>query len=188
MAFQELAGQIRTLQLRLADYLAQLRRVSPAGMISAYAGSSAPEGWLLCDGRAVNRADHPALFLAIGTTYGTGNGSSTFSLPNLAGRVPAGRDAAQTEFATLGQTGGAKTHTLTAAQMPSHLHDFAGGNSFSWGPGGDVHAPINAVAGGGSLNYLHTNQHGFNKTKTTGSGQAHNNLQPYLTLHFIIKT
>lgn len=106
--------------------------------------------------------------------YGVGDGSTTFTLPNLKGSVPVGRDASQTEFNAVGETGGAKTHTLTTAELASHAHTMP---SF----------------GGGAANNFMLIQRGENATGTestnsTGSGTAHNNLQPYLALNFIIKT
>ena len=95
---------------------------TPAGVIVPYAGSSAPTGYLVCDGSAVSRTTYADLFTAIGTTYGAGDGSTTFLLPNLKGRAIVGVDAAQTEFDALGETGGAKTHTLTSSEIPSHTH------------------------------------------------------------------
>jgi microcystin-dependent protein len=79
-----------------------------------FAGSTAPTGWLLCDGTAVSRTTYSDLFAITSTTYGVGDGSTTFNLPNLKGRVPVGLDTSQTEFDVLGETGGAKTHTLTS--------------------------------------------------------------------------
>lgn len=93
------------------------------GEIVPWAGTGAvPAGWLPCAGGAVNRAAYPALFAVIGTTYGAGNGSTTFNLPDLRGRVPVGVDSTQSEFDAIGKAGGAKTHTLTAQEMPSHTH------------------------------------------------------------------
>ena len=63
---------------------------------------------MICDGRAVSRSDYSELFAVIGTTYGSGDGSTTFNLPNLKGRVPVGKDSSQTEFDTIGETGGSK--------------------------------------------------------------------------------
>ena len=101
----------------------------PSGMISPFAGSTAPSGWLLSDGAAVSRTTYADLFTAIGTAYGVGNGSTTFNLPDLRGRVVAaldnmgGTDASRLDLAnTLGTTAGTQTHTLTTAEMPVHTH------------------------------------------------------------------
>lgn len=80
------------------------------GMMAPYGGSVAPFGYLLCDGSAVSRTTYSALFAAIGTLYGAGNGTTTFNLPNIKGRTLIGLDGSQTEFNLLGKTGGAKTH------------------------------------------------------------------------------
>jgi microcystin-dependent protein len=92
------------------------------GEMIAYAGPTAPGGWLLCQGQAVSRATFATLFAVIGVAFGVGDGSTTFNLPDLRGRVAVGHDAGQTEFNVLGETGGFKTHTLTLAQLPPHTH------------------------------------------------------------------
>lgn len=107
----------------------------PVGTVVDYAGSTAPDGWVICDGRAVSRSTFAALFAAISTSYGIGNGSTTFNVPDLRGRVVAGLDnmggdAASrltsaglgTAATSVGASGGAQTHTLTESQMPSHTH------------------------------------------------------------------
>ena len=81
----------------------------PAGTIVQWAGATAPANWLICDGSAVSRSQYQGLFSAIGVAYGSGDGSTTFNLPNFKGKVPVGLDASQTEFNTLGETGGSKT-------------------------------------------------------------------------------
>lgn len=85
----------------------------PVGTVISTALSATISGWLLCDGSNVSRTTYAGLFAAIGTTYGSGDGSTTFGIPNLKGRIPVGLDATQTEFDTLGETGGAKAHTHT---------------------------------------------------------------------------
>lgn len=156
--------------------------VSPAGSVMQYAGSSAPSGWLLADGTAVSRTTYAALYAVIGTTYGVGDNSTTFNLPNLKGKVPVGRDSSDTSFDVLGETGGAKTHTLTTAEMPAHTHELYAnvGNAASVGNLDDIT---------GSNNINATDQRvGDRPTTSTGGGGAHNNLQPYIVLNYIIKT
>lgn len=94
----------------------------PSGFITMYGGSTAPTGYLLCQGQAVSRATYAALFAIIGTTYGAGDGSTTFNLPNFQGKFPVGQLAADPDFGTLGQTGGSKSFTLSAANLPTHVH------------------------------------------------------------------
>ena len=153
----------------------------PPGSVTAFAGASAPGGWLLCGGQAVSRTTYAELFAAIGATYGAGNGSTTFNVPNLAGRVPVGLDAGQTEFNTLGKTGGAKTHTLTTAQIPDHRHllDQDGGNV------GYATGSTNLRF---SVGWANTRDSSNISTGWTGGGEAHPNLQPYIVLNYIIKT
>jgi microcystin-dependent protein len=137
----------------------------PAGLEALWAGAVAPAGWHLEDGSALLRATFAALFAAIGTTYGAGNGSTTFNLPDMRGRVPVGRDTGQSEFDVLGETGGSKTHTLTTAQLPGNV-------------------VIEGVVSGGNLG----TDGGYNTTgRNFTAGQAHNNLQPYRVRNFIIK-
>ncbi len=83
-----------------------------------------PIGYLVCDGTAVSRTTYASLFSVISTAYGIGNGTTTFNLPNIKGNVVVGRDSGQTEFDVLGETGGAKTHSLSVAEMPAHTHTF----------------------------------------------------------------
>lgn len=164
--------------------------VEPAGNIAWTARSTAPAGWLLADGTAVSRVTYADLFAAIGTTYGAGNGSTTFNLPNLKGRVPVGRDAGQSEFDSLGETGGAKTHTLTDAQVPNTqvkttnaggtLAYRATAGTYDVGtlPSGPNRVPFNVSGASSEASGL----------RVDGGNGAHNNLQPYIALNPIIKT
>jgi len=90
------------------------------GIIETYSGTTIPEGYLLCDGRAISRTTYSKLFSVIGTTYGAGDGSTTFNLPNIAGKVAVGKD--ESDFTTLGQTGGSVNSKLTTSNLPSHSH------------------------------------------------------------------
>ena len=213
----------------------------PPGMVSPYAGSVAPNGWLLCQGQAVSRSTYPNLFAAIGTSYGTADGVTTFLLPNMTGRVSVGLDASGTVITSgnaniLGKTNGEETHTLTTTEMPIHSHtgatygsltnmNFNGyitggvGNSLSTnsvgagtpqtmnldvqaGPGGTVWAfsalrsgsgsgqgyTLNNTGNGVSAKLTITDGGHAHSIATDGSGAAHNNMQPYITLNYIIKT
>lgn len=155
---------------------------TPSGTVIDYAGATEPSGWLFCYGQAVSRATYAALFAVISTTYGSGDGSTTFNLPDLRGRVVAGRDnmggAAASRLTstvmtadgnTLGATGGTQTHTLTEAQMPAHTHS-----------SGMVAGSIITTPSGGSYT--------TGNTGSTGGGQAHLNTQPTMILNKIIKT
>lgn len=99
----------------------------PSGSIMPYAGTTAPPGWLLCDGTPYSTTTYAALFAVCGSTYNTSAGQSAptagnFRVPNLKGRMPVGLDAAVTDFNTTGKSGGSTTVTITVAQMPSHQH------------------------------------------------------------------
>ena len=154
---------------------------APAGAIVGYGGDVIPTNWLLCDGSVVSRTTYASLFSAIGTTYGVGDGSTTFGLPDLKGRVPVGRDSGQTEFDTMGETGGAKTHTLSTTEMPSHKHNVQRSGQYqTWVADG-----ADGAAGG---NRWHTADGVANvDTDYQGGGAAHNNLQPYQVIRYIIK-
>lgn len=164
-----------------------------AGMVMPYAGSSAPSGWLLAYGQDVSRTTYSALFSAIGTTYGSGDGSTTFTLPDLRGRVVAGQDDMGSTSAnrltnqsgglngdTLGATGGSETHTLTEAQLPAHSHSLGTNGRVQVGNDNGTAYSGKWVSGSGStITY---------STEDTGSDTAHNNVQPTIILNYIIKT
>lgn len=156
----------------------------PAWVINPFAGASAPTWWLLADGTAVSRTTYSTLFWVVSITYGTGDGSTTFNLPNLKWRVPVGRDIGQTEFDVLGETGGAKTHTLSTAEMPSHRHRV---NVVSWGSSGEYRGHLAEW----QVSNWYTDTFGWTISapaiENTWGGWAHNNLQPYLTMNYIIK-
>lgn len=99
------------------------KRTEPPGVIKMFGGSSAPRGHLLCDGSAVSRTTYVDLFAIVGTNYGSGDGSSTFNLPDYRQRMPLGKAASGTG-ATLGETGGAINHTHS---VPKHYHGMGTG-------------------------------------------------------------
>jgi microcystin-dependent protein len=94
---------------------------TPTGVVNMWMVGLAPTGWLLCDGTAISRTTYSALFGVLGVTYGVGDGSTTFNIPNMVNRVPVGKASTGT-FATLGSTGGVETVTLTVAQLAAHGH------------------------------------------------------------------
>ena len=90
-----------------------------AGIVMPFAGSTVPQGYLLCDGSAVSRTDYATLYAVVGDTYGAGDGSTTFNLPDMSGRVVLG----QSSNHTIGSTGGSVDVTLTSAQIAQHTHN-----------------------------------------------------------------
>ena len=171
-------------------------RAVPAGVLMPYVANAAPTGWLLCDGAAVSRSTYADLFAACGTAYGSGDGSTTFNLPDLRGRLPLGRDnmggtsanrVTATEADTLGGASGEESftgttddHTLTIDEIPAHTHSLPA----NVGKDTDGKAGTDGLQQGGSSN-----------TGSVGGGQAHshgltdfNLMSPYLTLSYIIKT
>jgi microcystin-dependent protein len=99
-------------------YITANQSYMPVGSVSIYSGSTSPSGWLLCDGSAISRSTYSRLFAIVGTTYGTGNGTTTFNLPNFQERLPLGKGGST----NLGNTGGSNTVTLSVDQLPSHTH------------------------------------------------------------------
>jgi microcystin-dependent protein len=152
---------------------------TPVGSISLFAGATAPNGWLICDGSAVSRTTYANLFSVIGTTYGAGDGSTTFNIPDIQNRVPVGLNFSDTDFDTLGKTGGEKEHRLTINEIPSHNHNTVSMCSFPEGV-------ANSRTGYG-YNEVALNKSSYGNTVgNTGGGQAHNNLQPYIVMNYII--
>lgn len=175
--------------------------LTPTGMLAPFAGTSAPTGWLLTFGQAVSRTTYAALFAVIGTTYGSGDGSTTFNLPDLRGRVVAGEDdmggtsanrltglSGGVDGDVLGGTGGLETNTLTIAEMPLHGHPARISTS-----GADPNASGGTLLQTGSASTYPA----FTGTPSntpgqqiggSGGGGAHNNVQPTIILNYIIKT
>ena len=148
----------------------------PIGIILPYGGATAPTtSWLLAQGQAISRVTYASLFALFSTIYGVGDGSTTFNLPNLSNNVPVGKGSAP--FAILGNTGGEQAHTLITSEMPSHTHNLST-TTFTGGL-----APLNGMAG------ANTNLAGTfsGNTGLTGGDLPHNNLQPYITLNYIVK-
>jgi microcystin-dependent protein len=153
----------------------------PVGSMSMYAGATtAPSGWLLCQGQAVSRTTYSVLFTLITTTYGVGDGSTTFNLPDMRGKVPLGvgtADPADVPDGTahaLADKEGTETHTLISDELPAHEHRIN-----VWSAGGGALKSIGGTSG--------VNQGVVTVDPGPTLGSSHNNLQPSLTLNFIIK-
>ena len=174
---------------------AAVSALMPTASLMPYAGTSAPTGYFLCDGSAKSRTTYSALFGIIGTTYGVGDGSTTFNIPDLRGRVIAGQDdmggTSANRLTTaksgingdnLGAFGGLEDHTLTEAEMPSHTHDVTTGSGSNNQNGTPGNAPK-----GSNLSSPTLGQYS-NGATSTGGGESHNNVQPTIILNYIIKT
>lgn len=157
--------------------------IPPTGSIIAFAGATPPAGYLRCDGSAVSRTTYAALFTVCGTTYGAGNGSTTFNIPDLTGRVAVGFNNDLTVLdprtpVTRGVAGGEAAHTLTTAEMPVHSHTHS--KTIGTGSGGNVAS--------GGINGQIDNGGAQHATSNAGGGGSHNNMMPYLGINYIIKT
>jgi len=152
---------------------ANLNAMMSPGMVLAYGGSSAPSGWLLCNGAAVSRTTYSDLFAILSTTFGVGDGSTTFNVPNFMGRTVLGAGAgAGLTLRACGDIGGSETHALTAAELATHAHSY--NRNASAGSG-----PLAAGSQGGLIG---------DTTGAVGSGSPHNNVQPFGVANYIIKT
>lgn len=138
----------------------------PPGVMVAYGATAVPSGWLACEGQAVSRTvTYDALFAIIGTTWGVGDGSTTFNLPNMDGRVAMGDGSGR----SVGDGGGSDTQTLTTANLASHTHTVGGTTN------ADIGFFVKSVGGAVAIS-----------TGSAGSGTAHNNLQPYRVVRWMI--
>lgn len=158
------------------------------GTILDFAGTAAPSGYLMCFGQAVDRTTYADLFDVIGTVWGVGDGSTTFNVPDLRGRIGAGKDdmggtaanrlttaVSGVDGLTIGAVGGAQSHTLTISQIPAHDHTYQDWGAPGSNPGWDtLNNPV-------QWNQMRT-------TSQTGGGSPHNNVQPTAVILKIIKT
>ena len=155
--------------------------------IRIFAGNFAPRSWAFCNGQLLPIAQNTALFSIIGTTYG-GDGRTTTALPDLQGRSPmhAGRGPGLTDR-RLGQKTGVETVTLNDTQIPTHTHTARGSENTAAAsaPGNNY---VARGGGRGVSSYLDSDTSvGVSKQLLqTGGGQAHNNMQPFLAIYFII--
>lgn len=162
--------------------------LSYVGEIRIFAGSFAPAGWQFCDGRLLAISEYETLFTLIGTTYG-GDGQETFGLPDLRGRLPVhmGAGGGLTNR-IIGESGGVETVTLTTQQIPQHSHPFLASTDLAGqsSPSGNVVAQLGTA---GSFIYVAGSPSvplAANSVQPVGGNQPHDNLQPYVTVSFII--
>jgi microcystin-dependent protein len=163
--------------------------VIPTGTIWMYTKDSAtpPTGWLMCDGSSISSTTYLALHAVISNTYGgsayTGAGGLNFNLPDFRGRSPLGTGdgtGAALTNRNIADTGGTETHTLTSSEMPAHVHGpSVGAQIWERNFGGGLDVDLTFAAGG--------KDGAKNTTGSTGGGGAHNNMHPWLAVHFIIK-
>lgn len=161
----------------------------PAGSIMAWGTNTPPANWLIADGAAVSRSVYSSLFAVIGTTYGTGDGSTTFNLPNLKGRVPVGKDSGT--FGTLAGTGGAETHAHGNGSLTAGGTFFpaGGGMYFDYGTKStDAYLETSRAywPSNGSTSALSPEGSSSGIT-VVGSTSSASSLPPYLVLNYIIK-
>lgn len=196
------------------------------GIVIPFAGTVSPEGYLLCDGSAVSRSTYALLYAVIGDTYGAGDGSTTFNLPDLRGMVVLGVSNSH----SLGSTGGSETVTLTDGNLPAHSHEVP-----QHGHGDDIAATTpelsheitqpafnynnpkgsTTLSGSDFTAYTSVNTPSASRTTnvavadhdeedctmsgsvsnkvafssdSTGGGTAHNNMQPYMAINYLIST
>jgi microcystin-dependent protein len=184
---EEIRNRIKNSVVREENIMPPMLLV-PVGAVVAYGSSTAPEGWLNCLGQEVYRGDYPDLFAIIGTTYGAGNGTTTFNLPNLAGRVVVGQGTGSgLTSRSMGATGGAETHTLTTGEMPSHSHtsNAVGSTLGLMTSDGSNTAGSGLDSSPGEPN-LFTSPAALS-IDSSGGGTAHNNMQPFAVLNYIIR-
>jgi len=153
----------------------------PVGGLMPYAGSTSPEGWLLCDGSAISRTTYANLFALIGTTYGSGNGTTTFNVPDMRSRMPIGAGAGTgLTSRALAATGGAESVVIASGNLPTHVHSINPPSTTSGNddPGHthDVDPPNNNSAGADghyhSANGSHSHSYKAAQTATAGTNRA----------------
>lgn len=151
----------------------------PVGMImpGAFSSTMVVEDWLKCDGSAVSRTEYSELFSAIGVSYGNGDGSTTFNLPNIKGKMIIGYDPDDNDFDTMGAIGGSKTHTQTIEEMPSHNHPIKNGYLDNRTNGSVRQTGTGSFTSGAGSN-----------TNNTGGGQPMDIMNPYIVMNYYIKS
>ena len=169
---RSLVKRVRLLERRLAVRGAiPASRMALSGEMKMWPSNVLPDGWLWARGQSVLRADYPDLFAVYGTTFGAVDGTH-FNIIDMRGRGPVGLDSGQTEFDTLGEAGGEKSHTISQAELPTGVVCYGGGTAFYVG-----------ISAGNSGNAYAAKVH-FSPAQTQVSMT---NLSPYRVINFIVK-
>ena len=162
------------------------------GEIRMFGGNFPPVGWAMCDGASVAIADNDTLYQLIGTTYG-GDGVTTFSLPDLRGRVPTHMGSRSGQTYVIGQKTGVETVTLTTQQLPVHTHPFYAATTPGTASTPTTQTMISSQGPAGTSLFAYQPYDGQNQVALTaasttpaGGNQPHDNMQPYLGINFII--
>jgi microcystin-dependent protein len=186
---------------------------TPPGVIAMWSAPTPPADWLVCNGQEVSRTTYAALYATVGDRFGAGDGSTTFKVPDLRGRFAIGRSTTpgtvDPRFDDIGEVGGSYAETLTAAQSgvpghahgpgnlftdtaPNHQHQGDGGGSSvqrsTGAPAAATGSASAALTGGGGAHWHWLAGGATGTNATADAAEAHNNLPPFLTLDFIIKT
>lgn len=143
----------------------------------------APSGWAFCDGQILPINQNQSLYSLLGTTYG-GDGRTSFALPDLRGRTPIHVGSSSGSSHNQGQKGGEETHTLNTQEIPSHDHTLK-----ATGANGDTPIPENNMLGAYANGYrggIDLTDMASGTVASSGGGQGHNNMQPYIALNFCI--
>lgn len=176
------SNTVQKIQTASQQALEAAQALIPTGAILPFAGTAAPNGWVICNGQLLNKTTYNKLFQVLGTQYGSSGDS--FRVPDLRDRFIAGAGSSY----SVGSTGGAAQVSLSTNQLPPHTHDIGGKASTAQTNGVGMYQ--SNVAGGSGWQVLSTTENGSLSgliAKSSGSGQAHENRPPYMAMTYIIK-
>lgn len=183
---RELMEEVKDLTTEIENVHKETRE--PLGIVKMWAGINVPDGYLLCDGRALSKDAYPELYTTIGDVFNTardsagviqdGPGEDMFRLPDLRGRFVVGQNGADNDYSDKGKTGGEKKHALTIDEMPSHSHGIDGEETDKSGYG---------TSSDRATRITESNDEPAYSTEATGGGKAHENRPPYYVLAYIMR-
>ena len=169
---------------KLIAAINKINEIDVIAGIKVYSGATAPTNFMLCDGSAISRTTYSVLFGIIGTTYGVGNGTTTFNIPDLRARFLVGFHSGDSDYDSLGEIGGAKNTALSKANIPPHTHTYSAANGTpdlgNSGVGVVVYANQSQNTGDGSAD-------GVGAGGTAGAGAPFDKRPPYIAMNYIIK-